>query len=160
MRRQIDRQLLVADGVLQHGFVQRLEAGQLLLLLLFRAADQCQLPADLRAWAVAGHLVAELHGFKLRAVHQDDAALGVGIHLPGMIGPGIQGAQALQRVGNGHGLLHKGITLLRTHCLPAGAALCAGTLSEGPGRRVPGKKAIPVRNTNIRSVTKENKRYL
>ena len=82
IKMHIHRQLLVADCVLQHGFVQRLEARQLLLLLL-HAADQCQLSADLQICVVADHLVAKLHGFKLRAVHQDDAALGIGIHSPG-----------------------------------------------------------------------------
>ena len=47
MRRQIDRKLLVADGVLQHGFAKRLEARELLLLLLIRAAGHRQLRTQL-----------------------------------------------------------------------------------------------------------------
>ena len=133
VRRQIDRQLLVADGVLQHGFAKRLEARELLLLLLLRAAGHRQLRTQLWIVHVPGHLVAELDGFKLRAVHQDDAALGVWVGLPGVICPGIQRRQALKRGPDGRRLLHKrvhGITLLPRHCLPSGAVLCAGSAAR------------------------------
>ena len=84
--RQIHRQLLVADGVLQHRLVQRLQVAQELLLLLLAAADQRKLAANLVVHRVPGELVGEPHVFKFRAVHQDQPRAGVGIHAELVVG--------------------------------------------------------------------------
>ena len=122
VRRQIDSQLLIADGVREDAFGDRLEVGKALLLLLLGAPRHGQLAPQALIRAVARHLVGELHGLVFRAVHQDDAAFGVGVDLQRMIRPGIEVVEARERVDEGDGLLVKGIhdiTLL-THSLSMG----------------------------------------
>ena len=66
---QIHRQLLVADGVLKHGFVNGLEIGQLFLLLLLRAPQHGQLPAQGLILNMPGHLMGEFNRLEFRAIH-------------------------------------------------------------------------------------------
>ena len=101
MRRQINGQLLIADGVIENGFADGFEIGQLFLLLLLGAACHGQLAAQILIWAVPRHLMAEFHAFEFGAVHQDDAAFGVGIRLQRMIRPGIKAGKALICFGDG-----------------------------------------------------------
>ena len=86
MGRQIHRQLLVADGLLQRRLVRRLQVRQQLLLLLFAAADQRQFAAKLVVAAASGKLMGKPDVFKFRAVHQDDPRPGVRIHRPLVVG--------------------------------------------------------------------------
>ena len=85
---QVDRQLLVADGVFQGGLVGGFQVGQQFLLLLFAAAQQSQLTAQLVVPHAARELMAEPDVLELGAVHQDDAGACVRVGLPLVVGPG------------------------------------------------------------------------
>ena len=73
MRRQVYRQLLVADRVLQRRLFRGLQMRKQLLLLLLAATNQRQLAAQLVVARCAGKLMRKPYVFKLRAVHQNDA---------------------------------------------------------------------------------------
>ena len=101
LRRQIHRQLFVGNGVFENGFVGGLQQGELLLLLFFDKAGQCQLAAQIVVVGVAGKLMGEPIRFKFRAVGQNDPRLGIGIDRPFIVRPGIELPPVLKCLVNG-----------------------------------------------------------
>ena len=79
--RQVDGQLLVADGQLERRLVAGGQPVDVLLLHLFHAAAESDLAAQVVVLAMAMEVVAEQGRLHLDAVHEDDAGLGVGIGL-------------------------------------------------------------------------------
>ncbi len=80
-RRQVHRQLLIADGGFQRRFVHWLQGLDTLLLLLLGSADQSQLPPQRFVWAISEKLVGEKRRFHLGAVHQNHSTPRVGVYL-------------------------------------------------------------------------------
>ena len=107
--RQVHRELFVADGRFQRRFVDGLEAGDALLLLLLYPARQRQLAPQVVVRAVAVELVAEPHGLIFGAVHQDDTHLGVGVHLVFVVRAGVYGAPVHQARVHGRRFFQEGI---------------------------------------------------
>ena len=107
---QIHRQLFVADGMLQNGFIRGFEQADEFLLLLFLTPDNGQFPANVVVVAMAGKLMQEPVGFKFRAVHQNDAGARIGIHRVLVVWLGIHAVpiqeQAFQTDGLGFKWIH------------------------------------------------------
>ena len=77
--REVDGQLLVADGGLKRRLVGGRQPVHVLLLTGLDAAHEGEVAAQVVVLAVAVEVVAEHHGLHLDTVHEDDARLGVRI---------------------------------------------------------------------------------
>ena len=85
--RQVDGQLLVADGQLERRLVAGGQPVDVLLLHLFHAAAESDLAAQVVVLAMAMEVVTEQGRLHLDAVPEDDAGLGVGIGLQLVVRP-------------------------------------------------------------------------
>ena len=85
-RREVDGQLLVADGRLERRLVGGQQPVHLLLLARLDAAHERQLAAQVVVLAIAVEVVAEHHGLDLDAVHEDDAGFRVRVGVELLIG--------------------------------------------------------------------------
>ena len=70
---EVDRELLVTDGMFEDALVAGLQVGDALLLLLFAAADERHIPAHLVVGAVPRKARRVPDRLKFRTVHEDGA---------------------------------------------------------------------------------------
>ena len=78
---KVNGKLFIRDSMLEDAFVHRLESGNHLLLLLFTAADEGKLAAQIVVVAYSVEAMTEPDRLKLSAVHQHDAGLCVWVDL-------------------------------------------------------------------------------